>query len=185
MHGGEGFLHVAGDAEGQARHHRAGGEGLGIGGQQHRGHGAPGRQAGDENPSGVEPMGAHHAPHHRVDGGCLAGAPGDVAGLEPVEAAVRIVGAVLLGRQDGEAQALGQRHPSRRAGVGAGALGAAVQDHDQGGVGREVFGNIGQHPEAAGIEAEAAHLGEAAVLPARRRALHRCPHIKSDHTAIT
>ena len=44
-----------------------------------------------------------------ADGERLALAAGNVAGQEPVEADVRVVGALLLGQEQGEAVPLGER----------------------------------------------------------------------------
>ncbi len=95
-------------AERQPGDDRPAGEDVGVAGEQGIGHGAPGRQAGDEDPRRIEPV----VRDDRGDGGGdrrrLAVAATGVAGLEPVEAAVGVVGADLLGEQQGEAERAGE-----------------------------------------------------------------------------
>ena len=157
-HALERLLHVAGRAVGQARDDGAAGEHLRIAGQHRRGHRAARRQPGDEHAAAVDAVIAHHPIHHGADrGGFAAVAPG-VAGLEPVEAAVRIVRPLLLGKQQRKAITLGQRRPSGAVVVARRGLAAAMQHHDQrAGLGQRRR-DVGEHPQVAGIGRKVANL---------------------------
>ena len=103
---------------------------------------------------------------HLADRLDFAAAGRGVFRLEPVPAEVRVVGALLLGEEEGEAVALGEGGPAGAVVVGGGVLGAAVEDRDERGALGETGGDVGEHAEFAGVaggegdELEAEGLGE-------------------------
>ena len=84
-------------------------------------------------------LGDHVADHLRDRGASPLPAAG-VAGAIPVEAQIVIVGAGLLGKQHGEAVAVGELRPAAAAIIHRGILGAAVEDDDQRRAGRKRLG---------------------------------------------
>jgi YD repeat-containing protein len=129
-------------------------EDLRIGGQHHRGHRSAGAEAGHEDAAGIDVVEPRHAVDHRADrGGLAASAPG-ILDREPVEAQHRVVGPLLLGKEEDEAVPVGERGPAGAVIVDCGILGAAVEhDHDRGRA-LETFGHIVAGAQIAGIGAE-------------------------------
>jgi hypothetical protein len=74
---------------------------------------------------------------------------------KPVKAEVRVVGALLLGKEQREADVFGESRPSRVMVVGSSGLGAAVQNDDEWGVLGQIFGKIISRLQRAGIRTEA------------------------------
>ena len=58
----------------------------------------------------------------------------DVARLKPIETAVRVIGALLLGQQQSDAEPIRQRRPSRAKIIAGRALGASVQNDNEGAI---------------------------------------------------
>ena len=150
----EGFLHIVRAAIGKAGDDRAGGKGLGVGREHGDGHRAARRQAGDEDPGGVEALGFDQMRGHGVDGGRLAGAAPGVLGQEPVEAEVLVVLALLLRQEHAESVPVGEGEPARGLGKGGGVLGAAMQHHDQPGAAMGARRLVGEHPEISRVRPE-------------------------------
>ena len=74
----EALLQAVGAAVGNARHHRAAGEQLGVRRQHHRGHRAAGGEAGDEDPLPVDAVLGDQAVDHLPDRLRLAAVAGEV-----------------------------------------------------------------------------------------------------------
>ena len=77
----------------------------------------------------------HHLGDHLPDRKRLTVPPFDVAGLKPVEAAIWIIGALLLGQEQGEPEPLRQRRPSRPAIITWRVLRASVEDNHERAIG--------------------------------------------------
>ena len=75
--------------------------------------------------------------NHLSDGQRFPFTPLDIAGVEPVEAAVGVIGPLLLGKQQGEAVAVGKRRPSCPKIVVCRGLCASVKYNDEGWIGHE------------------------------------------------
>jgi hypothetical protein len=103
-----------------------------------------------------------HPVDHLPDRLGLAGVAPDVAGLEPVEAGLRIVGGLLFGIEQHEAVLIGERRPASAVVVAGRRLRAAVQnDHE--GRGRPYgFRGVLVHAQIAGVRAEARYWLKAA-----------------------
>ena len=78
----------------------------------------------------------------------------DVARLEPVKAAIWIIGSLLLGEEKREPEPLRQRRPSRPAIKTSRTLSASVEDNHQGAICGNVWGQIGEHSQGTGVGAE-------------------------------
>ena len=159
-HAVERLLHALRRPVGEAGNDRAAREDLRIGRQHHGRHGAAGGKAGDEDAAAVEPRVGHGTLDHLADGERLALAAGNVAGQEPVEADVRVVGALLLGQEQGKAVALGERRPAGAVLIAVGRLRAAVQDDDERSAFRAALRHVGEHAQGARIGAEIRRFSE-------------------------
>jgi hypothetical protein len=73
---------------------------------------------------------------------------------EPVEAQVRIVGALLLREKQGKAMLVRGARPAGTAIVTARGLGAAVQDHDQRGTGVQLRRHVGAGDQVTRVRPE-------------------------------
>ena len=93
--------------------------------------------------------------HHLPDRVGFALTALDISGLEPVEAALRIVGLLLFRIEQDEAIAIGERRPARAVIVSGGRLRASMQDDDKSRRGRKSFRSVSQHPEIPGVGSEA------------------------------
>nr|WP_254453635.1 hypothetical protein [Siccirubricoccus sp. G192] len=114
----------------------------------------PGRKPGDEDPARVQPVRRQHMRHHLPDRGGLAGIARGVARLEPVEAAVGVVGLALFRQQQGEAELPGQVRPAAAAVIAGGVLGAAMQRDHQGRPLGQALRHEAQHAERPRIGTE-------------------------------
>ena len=136
-HGVEGLLDGARGAVGKSGDDGAAGKHLRICRQHCRSHGAAGRQAGHEHPAPVDTECRDGVLDHLPDRACLAEVARGVARQEPRKAILRIVGRLLLGIDDREAEAIGQHRPAAAAVVFSGGLAAAMQrDHQRRPLGR-------------------------------------------------
>jgi hypothetical protein len=70
-------------------------------------------------------------PNHFADGQSFSGIAPGIAGLEPIEAKICVVGALLLGKQHGEPFVVGKLGPAATAIKSGGVLCASVQDDHQ------------------------------------------------------
>ena len=161
-HAFEGFRNAGGAVIGQACDDGTAGEHLRIGRQHGRCHRSAGGKAGDEDAAAVDAMPSNGMLDHLADRMRLAVVAFDVAGLKPVEAALGIVGLLLLGIEQDEAVAIGQRGPARAVIVAGGRLRAAMENHHEGRGGGDAVRHIGQHAQIARIGAEAGGLRESA-----------------------
>ena len=100
-HAPEGGGHADCAAIGHTGDHGAAREHLGVGRQHNRRHPTPRREAGNEHPAAVDRMGLDHVLDHVPDRERLTLAALAVTALKPVEAASRVVGALLLGEEQG------------------------------------------------------------------------------------
>ena len=133
-HRGKRGGHGGGGAVGEPRMHRDRGEQVRVDGSEDRGHRAARRQAGHEDPVGVDRP-------RRCASGDLADALDDrrrfagparlVLGQEPVPAALRVAAAVLLGIDHDEPVAVGRLVHPRRGREARRVLRAAVQHADE------------------------------------------------------
>jgi hypothetical protein len=103
---------------------------------------------------------ADHGLDHLPDRHRLAPVALDVAGEEPVEALVGIVGWLLLRHQEHESITVREGRPAGTEVIDRCVLGAAMQNDHQRSLRlrRDIF----EHAQPAGIRSEAVHLGEAA-----------------------
>ena len=81
----------------------------------------------------------------------LLPSPLDISGLKPVEAAVWIVGPLLLGQQQSKAVSIRERRPSRPEIISGRGLRTSVQHDDQRWVGRKFEREMAKHPQVAGV----------------------------------
>lgn len=130
---------------------------------------APPAETGDEHTARVDTLFAYHVFDHLADGGGFAPAALGVLGLKPVEAAVRIVGSLLLGHQQSKAIAIRQCRPSGAVIVTRGRLTAAMQHNDQCRMVHRRPGHMAEHSQFARIGAEALGLFEADVSASQVR----------------
>src|SRR6516165_12672220 len=112
---------------------------------------ASGRKAGHEYLAVVSSKFRNGVVDHFPDRKRLAVATCDVAWQKPRETILRIVGRPLLGIDDREAKAVGERPPAGAVVIIVRDLGAAMQCDDQWRHGRQVLGNVGEHTKIAGI----------------------------------
>ena len=122
----------------------------------------PADKAGDEHAAPVDAVVDDDFFDHLPDRQRLPAIPLGVLGLEPVEAAVGIVGALLLGQQQGEAIAVGERRPPCPEVITGRGLGAAVQHHHERGIGGKRGRQIAEHSQVPGIRSEAVNLLQSA-----------------------
>ncbi len=154
MHPGQCFPNIGGDAERQTRDDGAGSEHFRIGRKHHRGHRAAGGQAGDEDSARIDAMIGAHARDHLPDRCGLALTARDVVGVEPVEAAIGVVGELLLRHQQRKAAVLRQRRPAGAEIITSGGLAAAVQhDHERARL-LQVSRHKRKHAQVSGIGPE-------------------------------
>ena len=99
-------------------------------------------------------MGLDHVLDHVPDRERLTLAALAVTALKPVEAASRVVGALLLGEEQAEPEAVRQGRPAGAQIVLSCGLEAAVEHHDQGRRAWQWIGHIGVHAQAAGVGAK-------------------------------
>ncbi len=92
---------------------------------------------------------------HLADRPRLAAVPRSVFRIEPVEAGVAIVDALLLGHHQREAVMLRERRPSRAEIVSSGGLAAAMQHDDERARLLELRRHEREHAQVSGIVAEA------------------------------
>ena len=165
VHAAQGLLEIGGDAIGQARDDSAAREHFRIGRQHHRGHGAAGGKAGDEDTIRVDAVIARHLRDHLPDRQRFAAVARNIFRIEPVEAAIAIVRRLLLRHQQRKAVALCQPRPAGACIVTCSILGAAVQHDDQRGfLPRPLIARlIRKHPDIAWIAAESGGFGQAAA----------------------
>ena len=159
-HAFECLLHIARSPIRQSRDDRAGREHLRIRGEHRGRHRAAGGEPGDENLAAIDAVRANRLLDHLADRERLAAAARGVTRQEPVEAGLGIVGLRLLRQQQDETVSLSKRRPSGAEIVACGRLGAAVQNDDQCRRRAELFRNVGEHPQRAGIRSETRQLGE-------------------------
>ena len=173
-HPSQGFLHIAGDAVGQAGDDGAAGEDFRIGRQHGRGHGAAGGKSGDEDAAAVDTEIVRRPFDHLPDRVCLAAVAPSVLRLKPVEAAVGIVRGLLFGHQQHKTVAFGQRGPAGAEIISDGVLRASMQDYDERGCFRQFARREREHPQLAGIGAEAGDFRQpAAATPQTARQASR------------
>src|SRR5690242_16881959 len=99
-------------------------------------------------------MTRNHAVDHLPNRAGLTMLAFDVAGLKPIEAAVRVIAALLFWQQQGEAEPVCQRRPSRAKIIAGGALRASVQSYDERWIRWKSRGQVLQHSQIAGIGSE-------------------------------
>src|SRR4029077_3578428 len=121
-----------------------------------------GRQPGDVDATGVDTVIEHHLVDHLPDRESLTLSALRVAGLKPVEAAVRVVCVLLLRKKQREAIPLGECRPSGAVLITCRRLRASVKNDDEGGSVRNAGGQIREHTQGAGIGSETANLLQAA-----------------------
>jgi hypothetical protein len=109
----------------------------------------------------VQAVGNDHRLDHLPDRKGLADIARSVFRQEPVEAEVRVVGALLLGVEQRETGLVGELGPSRVAVVAGGVLRATVQHHNERRAVREISGQIVSCLQRAGIGAEFSEGGQA------------------------
>ena len=146
----------------EARDHGPAGKDIGVGREHDRGHGTSGRQPGDVDAPAVDAVIQQHLVDHLTDRESLALSTPRVAGLKPVEAAVRIVCALLLREKQREAVPLGERRPAGAVLVACSRLRASVKNDHKGGLVRKAGGQVREHTQGAGIGSEAVNLPQAA-----------------------
>ena len=88
----------------------------GIGREHHRGHRAARGKPGDEDPMLIDAVVGDHARDHLPDRGGLAAPARDVVRIEPVEAAIGVVRALLLRQQQAQSRSASPASTSRRRG---------------------------------------------------------------------
>ena len=130
-HGLKGLLHVPGRTVGQARDDGPSGEHVGIGREHGRGHCPAGGQPNDEDAPAIDAMVPDHPLDHLPDRERLAVVALGIGRQKPVEAVVRIVGALLLGKQHRESVGVGERRPSRTVVIDSGGLRAPMRGYER------------------------------------------------------
>ena len=100
----------------------------------------------------------HHGGDHRPDGCRLALTAAVFLVAEEVKAERVVVGLLLLGQEQGEAEAVGQTGPAAIVIEGGGGLRTAMQGDDERGARRQTVRNALVHAEVAGVRAELGHL---------------------------
>lgn len=108
----KGFRNGRRAAIGEPRDDCATGEDFRIGSKHGCGHGATGREAGDEDSFPVKPMRLDHRLDRLSYRKRLAGIPLHIGRLEPVEAEIWIVGSLLFGIEQCEAGIIGKLRPA-------------------------------------------------------------------------
>ena len=101
-----------------------------------------GRQSGRKDARRVDAVVGHLLADHLPDRQRFTVPALDVAGLEPVEASIGIVGLVLFGQEEGESVPVGECGPACAVIVACRGLCAAVQDDDECGFGRELWRQV-------------------------------------------
>jgi len=86
----------------------------------------------------------------------------DVAGLKPVEAAIRIIGTRLLRQEKSETVSVCERRPARATIITCGRLRASVQNDNKGTLCGNLWREVREHSQRAGIGAETMTFVEAA-----------------------
>jgi hypothetical protein len=145
---------IRGDAIGQACDHRAGREDVRIGREHHRRHAAAGGEAGDEDAPGIDAVRLDHMRDHLADRARLAAVARGVFRIEPVEAGVAVVDALLLGHQQREAVVPCERRPARAEIVSSCGLAAAMQHDDERARHLQLRRREREHAKIAGIVTE-------------------------------
>ena len=178
-HAAERFADIAGNAvrktgnDGAARKH------FRIGGQHHRRHGAAGGKAGDIDATGIDFVIGGHARDHLPDRSGFAATARDIARIEPVEAGVGVVRALLFGHQQRKAIALGERRPAGAEIVSGRGLAAAMQDDDERRRARQLLRHIREHLERAGIGAKSCDFDERALPRPAKQLGHKFQAIEA------
>ena len=183
-HAAEGLVHIARAAIGQARDDSACRKDLRIGRQHHIGHGAACGKAGDEDAVAVDVEIHRHAFDHVADRARLPLVARDMGWIEPAETGVGVVGAFLLGIEQGEAMGVGQRRPAGAMVIGLRGLGAAMQHHDKARFGAELLRRMDEHPQIAGIGAELLDLHQPPIPLVRRRTAGYVPQGPGDFSIV-
>ena len=158
----------------QARDDGPAGKDIGVGREHDRGHGSSGRQPGNVNAASVDAVIQRHLVDHLSDRKSLALPPLRIAGLKPVEAAVRIICVLLLGEQQRKAIPPGEGRPSGAVIIAGRRLRASVKDDHECGLIRKAGGQMREHTQGAGIGTEIVNLTQAA------RSLTKVGHLEPD-----
>ena len=153
----------------QAGNDRSSGKYFRITGQHDGCHRASRRQPRDEHAAPVDPVIDDGFFDHLPDRVRFAPVAPAVFGLKPVEAAVGIVGALLLRQQQREAVTLGKRRPPCAEIIPGCGLGTAVQHDNEGRIFRKRGRHIGHHPQVAWVRSEAANFAQPCQLAGRDR----------------
>ncbi len=151
---------AGGAGVGQPGDRRAGGEDVRVGGEHHVGHGGPGRQPRGVHPRRVAPHVRLHPVGHLLDRQRLSGAPPDVTRLEPVEAAVQVVGRLLLRQHQREPPLVGPLRPPGLVVEPARRLRTPVHRHHQRPPRGQPVRHVPEHPQIPRIAPEPGHLGQ-------------------------
>ena len=133
-------------------------EDFGVSRQQGTGHGAAGGQAGHEDPRRVQPVARDQEGDHLPDRQRLAGIPLHVGRTEPAEAAVEVVGPLLLRQNEREAELFSQLRPADAMVVAGGGLAAAMKRHDQRSPCPDFRRHEAEHAQVAGVRTELRYL---------------------------
>ena len=169
VHRFEGFGDRRGRPVRQAGDDRATGEHLGVGGEHSAGHRAAGREPGDEHTGWVGVVKVDRRRDHRPDRGDLTASAPRVAGLEPRETGLLVVGRPLFRQTEKEIVGDRERRPPGAARERGRRLGASVQRDNQG----PRFWSRGRHaehhPQVARILAEIGNLAKVERSDAGRR----------------
>ena len=108
-----------------------------------------------------------HLVDHLSDRKSLALPALRIAGLKPVEAAVRIICALLLWEQQREAIAVGEGRPSGAVVIAGRRLRASMKNDHECGLICEAGGQMREHTQGAGIGTEIVNLTQAARSPTK------------------
>jgi hypothetical protein len=99
-------------------------------------------------------MVSYHLADHLPNRVRLTAAPRDVAGLKPIETAVRVIGALLLRQQQNEAEPISERRPSCPEIITSRTLCASVQNDDEAALFRDLRRQVDEHAQVARVGPE-------------------------------
>ncbi len=150
-HALQSLLHIRRGAVRQSANDRACGEHLGVTSKHDRGHRRSRRQSRDEDAPPIDALFDDDLLDHLSDGQRFSLAPLDIAEFEPIEAAGGVIGPLLLGKQQDEAVAVGERRPPCSMIVVCRGLRAPVQHNDERRIGGKPRRRVAPHPQIARV----------------------------------
>jgi hypothetical protein len=103
----------------------------------------------------IDGVNTNHPLNHLLDRGGFAVATLRVTGLKPVEASIRIIGALLLRHQQRKPVTISKRRPPRTVIIARCRLPAAVQHHDECGTVGNVLWKMHPHLQIARVGSKA------------------------------